>query len=207
MRAPAAFLVALAVGVQSCKCEKDRPTPTPAPRAEAAEAPSTPPGAAVLIGSRGAVELQHGSKPWEPAAAGARPGESDALRTPDDAEAELSVDGVRVKLHDRSEIHLSAASSGVLRGRVRGRIESEVEKGKGRVSLQVEDGPLAESSGGHFFLTAEGRNVAVAATSGSVQVASGGKTVNVREGQVSRVESAGRLQQPAAALRRVLLNV
>ena len=31
--------------------------------------------------------------------------------------------------------------------------------------------------------------------------------MNVREGQVSRVESAGRLQQPAAALRRVLLNV
>src|SRR6266566_2432899 len=196
MRGRAAFFVALAVGAQSCKCEKDRPAPTPTPRAGAGPAPAAPEGAAVLIGSRGGVELQRGSKPWEPAAAGARLGESDALRTPDEAEAELSVDGVRVKLNDRSEIRLSAAASGVLRGRVRGRVESEVKKGKGRVSLQVEDGPIAESSGGHFFLTAEERNVAVAATSGTVQVASGGKTVNVRKGQVSRVESKGKVQQP-----------
>ena len=161
----------------------------------------------MLIGTRGAVELQRGSKAWEPATPGARLGESDAVRTPGDAEAELSVDSVRVKLHDRSEIRLSAAAAGILRGRVRGRIESSVEQGKGRVSLQVEDGPLAESSGGHFFLTAEGRTVAIAATSGTVQVASGGKTVNVRQGQISHVEKTGKVVAPTAALRRVLLAV
>jgi hypothetical protein len=207
MRARAAFFIALAAGAQSCRCEKEPPAPTPRAEAAPAPAPTAPEGAAVLIGSRGAVELQRGSKAWEPATQGTRLGESDALRTPGDAEAELSVDGVRVKLHDRSEIRLSAASAGVLRGRVRGRVESDVEQGKGRVSLQVEDGPIAESTGGHFFLTAEGRNVAVAATSGAVQVASGGKTVNVRQGQVTRVESAGKVVPPTAALRRVLLAV
>jgi len=205
MRARAALGLAIAVGAQSCRCEKERPSPPPAPRAEAA--PPTAEGAAVLIGSRGGVQLQRGSQPWEPAAQGARLGASDAVRTPDDAEAEVSVDGVRVKLHDRTEIRLSAASAGLLRARVRGRVESDVEKGKGRVSLQVEGGPLAESTGGHFFLTAEGRNVAVAATSGSVQVAGGGKTVNVKQGQITRVESAGNIRQPTAALRRVLLAV
>src|SRR5438128_3931589 len=135
MRARAALFIALAACAQSCRCGKDAPSPTPTPRAEAASALSAPEGAAVLVGSRGAVELQRGSKAWEPASQGARLGESDALRTPADAEAELSVDGVRVKLHDRSEIRLSAASAGVLRARVRGRIESDVEKGKGRVAL------------------------------------------------------------------------
>src|SRR5206468_9157359 len=104
MGARTALCLALAVGTQSCRCEKERPSAPPAPRAEAT-APA-PQGAAVLIGSRGGVELQRGSQPWEPAAQGARLGASDALRTPDDAEAEVSIDGVHVKLHDRSEIRL-----------------------------------------------------------------------------------------------------
>ena len=178
------------------------------PRAEAAATPApAPEGAAVLVGSKGPVELQRGNAPWSPIATGARLGETDALRTPLDGEAELSVDGVRLKLHDRSEIRLTAASSGLLRARVRGRVESDVESGKGRVALQVEDGAVAESTGGHFFLTADGTTVAVAATSGSVRVAANGKSVDVKQGQVTRVAAKGDLTQPAAALRRVLLAV
>src|SRR3954469_19760765 len=209
MPARIALFLLLAAFAQACRCGKEPPLPQPAPRAEAATvaAPPAPEGAAVLIGSKGAVELQRGGAGWTPAAEGTRLGERDALRTPADAEAELSVDGVRLKLHDRSEVRLTAASPGLLRARVRGRVESQVEEGKGRVSLQVDDGPLAESSGGHFFLTADGRGVAVASASGTVQVGSGGKTVSVRQGQVVRVEGRGALDQPTAALRRVLLSV
>jgi hypothetical protein len=206
MRALGALCLVIAVGAQGCRCEKE---PRPVPRAEAVAPPSAtaPEGAAVLVGSRGPVELQRGNAPWSPVATGARLGESDALRTPADGEAELSVDGVRLKLHDRSEIRLTAASAGLLRARVRGRIESDVEKGKGRVALQVEDGATAESTGGHFFLTAEGTTVAVAATSGTVRVAANGKTVDVQQGQLTRLAPSGGMEQPAAALRRVLLAV
>src|SRR5947209_4121555 len=141
MRAAAAIPIAIVACACACRCDKQRPAPSPVPRAEAAAvAPEVAEGGAVLVGSRGSVELQRGTGPWGPAAQGQHIGVSDGLRTPQDGEAELSVDGIRVKLHDRSEIRLTAASSGVLRGRVRGRVESEVDKGKGRVSLQVEGG-------------------------------------------------------------------
>jgi len=178
------------------------------PREEAKAPPvPAPERAAVLVDSKGAVELRRGSEPWSQAATGTRLGESDALRTGADGEAQLSVDGVRVKLHDHSEIRLTAASSGLLRARVRGRIESEVEEGKGQVGLQVEDGAVAESSGGHFLLTAEGNTVTVAATRGSVRVAANGKSVDVREGQLTRMAAKGELARPTPALRRVLLAV
>src|SRR4051812_12362395 len=171
MRALAAALCAISlVGGQSCRCGREPPTPTPAPRAEVADAGAAE--AALLLSSKGKVELQRRDGAWSPAARGDRVGDSDGLRTPGDGEAELSVDGVRVKLHDRSELRLLAVSSGSLRARVRGRVESDVEQGRGRVSLQVEGGDaVADSSGGHFFLTAEGKNVVVAATRGSVALA------------------------------------
>jgi hypothetical protein len=206
MRLAAALSVALAVFGPACRCDKQRPAPTPTPRAEAT--PPLPEGGAVLIGSRGAVELQRGAGPWSPASSGQRIGESDGLRTPADGEAELSVDGVRVKLHDRSEIRVTTASKGLLRARVRGRVESDVEPGRGRVSLQVNDtSAVADSSGGHFLVTAEGKAAVVAATSGSVEVAAAGKTVQVHAGEVTRVESGHGLEQPAAALKKVLLAV
>jgi len=207
MRVAAALLIAFAVFGPGCRCDAQRPAPTPTPRAEARPARPAA-GAAVLTGSRGAVELQRGSGPWGPAASGERIGVSDGVRTHPDAEAELSVDGVRVKLHDRSELRLAAVSPGLLRARVHGRIESSVEAGKGHVSLQVGDGStVADSSGGHFLLTAEGKALVVAATEGAVEVSSAGKTVQVREGQLTRVEGNGVLEQPAAALKKVLLAV
>ena len=207
MRVAAALLVAFAVFGPACRCDSQRPAPTPTPRAEATPAQAEAP-AAVLTRSRGTVELQRGGGPWGPAAAGEHIGVSDGVRTHPDAEAELSVDGVRVKLHDRSELRMAAVSPGLLRARVRGRVESEVEEGKGHVSLQVDDGTtVADSKGGHFLLTAEGEAVVVAATDGAVEVTSAGKTVEVHKGQLTRVEGNGALGQPAAALKKVLLAV
>ncbi|HET7786631.1 MAG TPA: FecR domain-containing protein [Myxococcales bacterium] len=207
MRIPATLLFAAAVFGSACRCDSQRPAPTPTPRAEAAPAqPGIP--AAVLTGKSGAVELQRGSGPWTPAAAGDRIRPSDGLRTRPDAEAEISVDGVRVKLHDRSELRLAAVSPGLVRARVHGRVESEVAAGKGHVSLQVDEGAaVADSDGGHFLLTGEGTAVVVASTEGGVEVTSGGKTVQVNEGQIARVERDGLLDQPSAALKKVLLAV
>jgi hypothetical protein len=207
MRVAAALLVAFAVCGPACRCDSQKPPPTPTPRAEATPAQPQAP-AAVLTRSRGNVELQRGGGAWSPAAAGEHIGASDGVRTHPDAEAELSVDGVRVKLHDRSELRMAAVSPGVLRARVHGRVESEVEEGKGHVYLQVQDGTtVAESKGGHFLFTAEGEAVVVAATDGVVDVTSAGKTVEVHKGQLTRVEGNGLLGQPAAALKKVLLAV
>jgi hypothetical protein len=206
MRALAAALCAISlVGGQSCRCGREPPTPTPAPRAEAADAGAAE--AALLLSSKGKVELQRRDGAWGPAALGDRVGVSDGLRTPGDGEAELSVDGVRVKLHDRTELRLTAVSSGTLRARVRGRVESDVEQGRGRVSLQVQGGDaVADSSGGHFFLTAEGKSVVVAATRGTVALAAAGKTVELHKDEMVHVQ-AGSLGQPASALKKVLLSV
>jgi len=179
-------LLGLAFALHGCRCNRNAPPPVPpppTPRAEAAEPDAGLPPAAVLVDKSGVVELQRGSGSWSPAATGDRVGSSDSLRTPGDGQAELSVDGVRIKLHDRSEVRLTAAGPGVLRARIRGRVESDVERGKGSVSLQVEDGSaVASSEGGHFMVTAEGKAVVVAATGGAVDVSSGGKQVQVREG-------------------------
>lgn len=208
---PRRLALALLVALQGCRCEKG-PTPPapppPTPRAEAAGIDAgTPASGAVLVDKSGVVELQRGSGSWTPAATGDRVGTSDAVRTPGDGEAELSVDGVRIKLRDRSEIRLTAASPGLLRGRVRGRVESDVQRGKGSVSLQVENGSaVASSEGGRFVVTAEGRTAVVAATSGEVEVSAGDRRVQVREGQAARVDTDS-LEQPAQALRKVLLAV
>ncbi len=206
MRARAAAVSAiLLVGVQACRCGREPPAPTPVPRAEAADAGAAE--AALLLSSKGKVELQRQDGAWGPAALGDRVGVSDGLRTPGGGEAELSVDGVRVKLHDRTELRLTAVSSGMLRARVRGRVESDVEQGRGRVSLQVQGGEaVAESSGGHFFLTAEGKSVVVAATRGAVALAASGKTVELHEDEMVNLQ-AGSMGQPARALKKVLLSV
>lgn len=162
---------------------------------------------AELIGGRGVIELERGSGGWTPATAGTRIGVSDGLRTPGDGEAELSVDGVRVKIHEHSELRLTAARAGVLRASVRGRIESDVERGKGRIALHVEGSDaLAESEGGHFFVTSQGRSAVVAATSGEVAVSTGKARVQIREGQATRVANQ-EIGPPVEALRRVLLAV
>lgn len=162
---------------------------------------------AELVGGSGVVELARGSGNWTPAIAGTRIGVSDGVRTPGDGEAELSVDGVRVKIHERSELRLTAARAGVLRASVRGRVESEVQRGKGRVALQVEGSDaVAESEGGHFFVTSQGQSAVVAATSGEVSLSSGKARVQIREGQAARVANQ-EIGPPVAALKRVLLAV
>src|SRR5216684_3880191 len=141
---------------------------------------------AVVISRKGKVELQRGMLGgWSDAEVGDRLAPSDALRT-HEGEAEVGVDGVKM----------------------RGAVESEVEPGKGSVDVEVEGSDTrAHSQGGHFFVTADGRGVvAVAAVTGSVNLTSHGRQVEVRPGTVSRVAGVGP-EDASPALRRVLLSV
>ena len=163
---------------------------------------------AVVISRKGKVELQRGQQgDWSDAQVGDRLAPSDALRT-HEGEAELGVDGVKMRVHEASALRLKDANPSWMRAQVRGSVESEVEAGKGSVDVEVEGSEArAHSQGGHFFVTADGRGVvAVAAVTGSVNVSAHGKQVEVRPGTVSRVAS-GAPEDASPALRRVLLAV
>jgi hypothetical protein len=132
----------------------------------------------------------------------------DALRT-EVGEADLAVDGVRIRLHEGSRLELKQVGKQNLRARVRGSVESEVEQ-KGKLDVETENSDaVAHSDGGHFFVSADGRGVvAVASVTGTVNVSGGGKSVEVGKGEITRItRSAPRPSVPVAALRRVLLAV
>jgi hypothetical protein len=164
---------------------------------------------AVVTASKGKVELLRGSSgAWAEAKVGDRLSAKDALRT-EVGEADLAVDGVKLRLHDASRLELRAVEKRALRARVRGSVESEVDK-TGKLDVEIEDSDaVAHSEGGHFFVTADGKGViAVASVTGSVHLSSNGKSVEVGKGQVSHIGKADQPPGlPAAALRRVLLSV
>jgi hypothetical protein len=164
---------------------------------------------AVVISRKGKVELQRAGGVWSDAQVGDRLAPSDALRTgTGEAEAEVGVDGVRMRLLEASSLRVKEATARSLRAQVRGAVESEVDPGKGTLDVEVEGSDArARSTGGHFYITADGRGiVAVAAVSGSVNLLGNKKRVEVRSGEVSHVTS-GEPDAPSPALRRVLLSV
>jgi Glucodextranase, domain B len=164
---------------------------------------------AVVISRKGKVELQRGPVGgWSDAQVGDRLAPSDALRT-HEGEAEVGVDGVKMRVHEASSLRLKDANSRWMRAQVRGSVESDVEAGKGSVDVEVEGSDArASSQGGHFFVTADGRGVvAVAAVTGAVNLTAHGKRVEVRPGTVSRAAAGGAPEDASPALRRVLLSV
>jgi glucodextranase-like protein len=135
-------------------------------------------------------------------------GVRDAVRTAK-GDADLSFDGVRMRLHDESQLTLEALDRQKVRAKVRGSVESEVS-GNASLDVEAEGGDaVAHSDGGHFFITSDGHGmVAVATVTGVVHLAGSGKSVEVAKGQVSRLSGAQATpSEPAAALRRVLLSV
>ena len=184
----------------------------PAPVLAVAGLPAAPaaPAEAIVTASRGRVELQRGpAGAWAAVKVGDKMSASDALRT-GQGDADVAVEGVRLHVLESSGLQLRAIDRGAVRARIRGSLESQVEPSQGRLDVEVEGGDaLAHSEGGHFYVTADGRGViAVATVSGSVHLSSAGKSVEVHDGEVSRiVASAAPPDAPVAALRRVLLSV
>jgi Glucodextranase, domain B/FecR protein len=199
------LVVACSVG---CKSSTASP-----PIKGAASVPQTgqPAGApqAVVTASSGKVELLHGgSGAWADAKVGDRLGATDALRTAV-GEADLAVEGVKLRLHEASRLEVKSVDKGSMRGRMHGSLESEVDP-SAKVDLEIEDtDAVAHSEGGHFFVTSDGKGVvAVATVTGAVHLSAKGQGVDVGKGEISRIDGEGKPPgKPAAALRRVLLSV
>ena len=199
----AAAILALILAVPGCKQDGSRP-------AVAAASTGTADGAAAVVTAKnGKVQvLRAADGSVAEAKVGDRLSVRDALRT-DIGEADVAVEGVRVRVHEGSRLELKQVGQQNLRARVRGSVESEVEQ-KGNLDVEIENSDaLAHSEGGHFFVTADGRGVvAVASVTGTVNVSGGGKSIEVVKGEVTRMtKSDPKPSVPVAALRRVLLNV
>src|SRR3954468_19694926 len=176
-----AALLALLVAVPACKGDRA------AISAASTGAPAT--GAeAVVTAKNGNVQLLRAADgSVAEAKVGDRLSARDALRT-EIGEADVAVDGVRMRLHEGSRLELKQVDAQALRARVRGSVESQVED-KGRLDVEIENSDaVAHSEGGHFFVTADGRGVvAVASVTGTVNVAGGGKSVAIAQGQITRM--------------------
>jgi len=201
---------AMICAVLAVSCER-APASTPSPVTASGPLPPGQPqvrATAVVTSREGKVELQRGPQGgWADAQVGDRLAPSDALRT-QVGEAEVGVNGVKMRVHESSAVRLKDANDRWLRAQVRGSVESEVEPGKGSLDVEVEGSDArAHSQGGHFFVTADGRGVvAVAAVTGSVNLTAHNKQVEVKAGTVSRV-AGGEPKDASPALRRVLLSV
>jgi Glucodextranase, domain B/FecR protein len=199
----AAAILALILAAPACRQEGSRPAIATASAGAAVGA------AAVVTAKNGKVQvLRAADGSVAEAKVGDRLSVRDALRT-EMGEADVAVDGVRVRLHEGSRLELKQVGQKNLRARVRGTVESEVEQ-KGNLDVEIENSDaLAHSQGGHFFVTADGRGVvAVASVTGTVNVSGGGRSIELRKGEVTRItKSQPKPSVPVAALRRVLLNV
>ena len=192
----------LALLLLGCPTGCRRPSSEP-PDASAA----LPQVAATLLARKGKVELSRGGAGWSDARIGDQLVPNDALRTAE-GEAEIGLGAIRMRLHEASALRLQGTSASSLRARVRGTVESDVEPGRGALDVEVEGtDAVARSTGGHFFITADGRAiVSVATVTGTVNLAAKGHEVEVKKGEVSRVRERGP-DGPSPALRRVLLSV
>ena len=199
----AAPILVLILAVPGCKQEGSRPSLAVASTGTADSA------AAVVTAKNGKVQvLRAADGSVAEAKVGDRLSVRDALRT-DIGEADVAVEGVRVRVHEGSRLELKQVGQQNLRARVRGSVESEVEQ-KGNLDVEIENSDaLAHSEGGHFFVTADGRGVvAVASVTGTVNVSGGGKSIELAKGEVTRMTKRDpKPSVPVAALRRVLLNV
>jgi Glucodextranase, domain B len=195
--------------VVACATGCTRSTPAPANAGQTASKAAVAPGtiAAVILARTGKVELSRNGGQWADARIGDELVPSDALRT-EAGEAELALGPVHMRLHESSAVRVKETGKSSMRARVHGAVESDVEPGRGELDVEM-DGTdaVARSTGGHFFVMADGRGVvSVATVSGSVNLVARKKQVEVKEGQVSRIEK-GELSAPSTALRRVLLSV
>jgi hypothetical protein len=163
--------------------------------------------AAVVLARTGKVELSRNGGQWSDARVGDQLVPSDSLRT-EAGEAELGLGPVRMRLHESSAVRVKETGTSSMRAQVRGAVESDVEPGRGALDVEMEGtDAVARSTGGHFFVTADGRGVvSVAAVSGSVNLIAKTKQVEVKKGQISRLLK-GEPDAPSPALRRVLLSV
>src|SRR6267143_1081978 len=197
----AAALVALFLAFPACK--RDGRSTSISAATTGATGPSSDGSEAVVTAKNGKVQvLRAADGSVSEAKVGDRLSVRDALRT-EVGEADVAVDGVRMRLLEGSRLELKQVTKQGLRARVRGSIESQVDQ-IGRLDVEMENSDAtAHSAGGHFFVTADGRGVvAVASVTGVVNVSGGGKSVALNEGEVTRLTRAEPTPSKPVAVRK-----
>ncbi|HZX96384.1 MAG TPA: hypothetical protein VFE90_17820, partial [Myxococcales bacterium] len=128
------YLVALATAAIACGRDPARAPATAAASAGAAPAQSAQ---AVVTAKNGKVELLRAADgSISEAKVGDKLDVRDALRT-GVGEADVAVEGVRMRLHEDSQVLLKEVTHEKMRARVRGLVESDVAE-KGRLDLEAE---------------------------------------------------------------------
>jgi hypothetical protein len=185
------------------------PVAEPEPATEPAPEPEPPAFAATVTARQGTVEVSHREGAWAAVEVGDRLLETDRVRTQGDSRVDLGVNHVKVTIHEHSEFLVKQVTQTAIRARVRGRLESAVEDGRGSLEIESEgSGAVVKTDGGHFSMLADGRGVlAVSTVSGVVTVAAEGKEVEVGKGKWTTVQPGGGPSAPSPAVRRVLLAV
>ncbi|MGQ0508612.1 MAG: hypothetical protein ACT4TC_25210 [Myxococcaceae bacterium] len=165
---------------------------------------------ATIVNKNGKVEVNRAKKGWREAQIGDPLSPDDAVRTSENGELEIGIAAVRIRVRERSEFRVKTLTNKVLRGQLKGQLESSApEKGERVVEIEGENSDaLVRSEGGTFSISADERGgVAVAAVNGVVDLSSAGRSVRVRAGEISRASRGSAPQAPKAARRTVLLAV
>lgn len=166
---------------------------------------------AVVLQVEGRVEHGTASGAWASLAPGQKLRADDRLRTFEHGRTQLGIDGKsRVTIDEDSEVAIAELTEKVHRFRLtRGRMDAEYTSDGKRV-LKVEDeagGTVAEAAEARFSVLSSGTAVAVATTSGGVDLTAQMKTVRLAAGESSVAVVGAIPSQPARIPTAVVLKV
>jgi len=174
---------------------------------------ATGPRTAIATMVQGFVEMRAGAaEAWKKLAVNDALNDDDAVRTGRNGEAHIRLsDGIVVRLSPRSEFTIRELAAGASRVRLEtGHVSAAVDSSKGEV-LRVEakgSDAVAETRGGEFGMVTDGAGqVAVATTTGSVNLTARGSTVQVDAGKTSSVTKGEGPSAPVALPSSLLLKV
>lgn len=167
---------------------------------------------AELTEVRGAVQVRAADGSWRDVVPGERLGADDGVRTGRNAEAVLRMgSGVEVRLSPRSEFTVRELTAEVSKIRLEeGHVTATVDERGKRVLKVAARGTEAEaaSAGGQFGVVTDGKGqLAVATTTGSVNLSSAGQTVEVKSGETSTVSASGAPSAPSTIPSSLFLKV
>jgi len=205
----AVLLLALVVFRSTVYQPPPRAPEPPAPAA--APAPHPGPVQARILAVRGEVERGSAGGGWSAVRPGQTVEADELLRTGAHGATDLAIgERARVSIGESSELSIRELTDSVHRFRLtRGRMLADYDRVGQRV-LRVEDGQgeaVAETQAARFSVLSTGTGIAVATTSGAVDLSAHRRTVHVAEGQQSFVAQGAPPQPPSPVPTAVLLKV
>ncbi len=183
-----AIVAAIALVAQAGANALFTPPPPPAPVAVETPVVVSPEKLdAVVVSVEGTVERFAGDAQWSPVVAGQHLVADDSLRTSSTGRAELSIgEKSRLTVTEQTELKVRELTRAVHQVQLtRGRLVAAYDDDGERV-LRIEDekgSAVAETRAAKFSILSNGRALAVATETGTVNLNAAGKTVAVAAGQ------------------------